>query len=354
MARRTSWFIWFHRLQFDSGVRSDVWRLMRDLTKEGMSEGDALEAVAAIYRQKGEGAIARIMEQLRESLRLNTFNAVVNKYVNPSEKIMFGARGAAEASHLYDGAYRIIETQRSMKKTINGTILQSGLAFSVVLLLYYILGTRLYPAFMGISPLEDWPIFPRTVATLALAYVRNLELILVALISLVVFLRYAMIYYTGPGRVLADRFPPFSLYRITTGVAFLMAIVERGRMGGALNTRLLHVMASQSSGYIRNRIATIAEYADQDTGGIGSAAHRTGQGFPSPELALIMARYSEQGGQWLINFSAFLDSWVKDIQNRIKSMAIGINLLILFIVAISIGMAMMSIFTIVTEIRNTQ
>lgn len=355
MKRIPFWLGWFYRIQFDDRVRSDIWRLMRDLTSEKMQEGDALDAITDIYRQKGQGAIVLILQQIRHSIGMNTFNAVINKYVTTSEKIMFGARGSAEASHLYGGAFRVIETQRNMKKTIFGTILQSMLAFVVVLVLYYILGTQMYPAFIAISPLEEWSAFPRTVARVAIMYVQNIEIVMAVILVLVVLMHRTIKHYKGPGRVTLDRFPPFSLYRITTGVAFLMAIVERGRMGGALNTSLLNTMARQSTGYVRNRIEKIAELADQEVGGIGSAAHHAGQGFPSPELALIMAKYSERGGSgWLNNFSAFLNSWVEDIQNRIKAMAIGLNLFILVIVAGSIGIAMFSIFTIVNEIQNIQ
>lgn len=355
MQRRKHFLVsWFHRIQFDARVRSDVWRLLRDLTREKMTESDALEAVIDIYRQKGQGGVVRILQGLRHSIARNTFNAEVNKYVTPSESLMFGARGSAKASSLYHGAFKIVETQRTMNKTIYGTILQAVLGILVVLMLYFIFGTRLFPAFVDIKPLDEWSAFPRSVARVSMAYANNLELAALCLAMGAFVLRYVIHNYTGPGRVFMDRIPPFSLYRMTTGVAFLMAVIERGRMGGALNTRLLKLMARQSSGYVRHRIEAIAELADRETGGIGSAAHKTGHGYPSPDLVLILSKYSERGGDWLVNFSAFMDSWVADIQNRIKTMAVGLNLLLLILVAGSVLMAMLSIFTIVSEIRNTQ
>ena len=355
MQRRKHFLVvWFRRIQFDARVRSDVWRLLRDLTREKMTESDALEAVIDIYRQKGQPGVVRILQGLRHSIAMNTFNAEVNKYVTPSESLMFGARGSAPASSLYHGAFKIVETRRTMNKTIYGTILQSVFGILVVLMLYYILGTRLFPAFIDIKPLDEWSAFPRSVARVSMAYADNLEIAALCLAMVAFGLRYVIHNYTGPGRVFMDRIPPFSIYRMTTGVAFLMAVIERGRMGGALNTRLLKLMARQSTGYVRNRIEAIAEIADKQTGGIGSAAYQAGQDYPSPDLALIMAKYSERGGDWLLNFSAFMDSWIQDIQIRIKTMAMGLNFLLLILVTGSVLVAMLTIFNIVTEIQNTQ
>ena len=352
--RKPAWVVAFYKFQFDARIRSEVWRLLGDLTREGLAESDAMDAMIDIYRQKKQGAIVYILCRLRYSIGMNTFNAECNKYVTTSEAIMFSSRGSAEASRIYQGAFRVIETQRTMTKTIYGTILHAVISFGVMLMLYYIFGTQLYPAFMDFSPLEEWSPFPRTVAIIALIYVDNLVAIFSGIIAFIFGLRWLIRNYTGPGRILLDKIPPFSLYRITTGVAFLMTIIERGRMGGALNTGMLQGLARQSTGYVRNRIENITRYADQQAGGIGSAAHLAGQGYPSGELALIMAKYSEQGGDWLDGFSAFMDSWIADIQNRIKSMAVGLNVLILFIVAASILIAMLSIFTIVNDITAIQ
>ncbi len=352
--RKPNWVVWFYKLQFDTRVRSGVWRLIGDLTNESMGESDAIEAVIDINRKKKQNAVVYILGRLRYSIGQNTFPAEISKYVTPSESLMFGSWGSADASNMYKAAHRILEIQRTMKRTIFGIILPSLIGLCVAFLLYYIFGSQLFPAFIGISPLEEWSTFPRMVAIVSMAYVDNLVLTILGVMAIILALRHFIRTYSGPGRVMLDRIPPFSLYRITTGVAFLMTVIERGQMGGDLNKRLLERMARQSRGYVRNRIETMARYADQQSGGVGSAAHQAGQGYPSEELALIMAKYSERGGDWLNNFSGFMTSWVNDIQQQIKLMATGLNVFIMMVVTSSLLVAMLSIFAIVSELGAIQ
>ncbi|MDE2674027.1 MAG: hypothetical protein OXH65_02855 [Paracoccaceae bacterium] len=345
---------WFHKLQFTKKTRADVWQLVGDLTRAGMSETDALEAIIAIYSARKDPSIVYILKRIRNSIGTNTFNFEVNRYSSASESIMFSSHGTADASRMYTGAARILKTQILMRKTVTAALFQPLIALATVFMLYYILGDRMFPQFMLILPIEHWSPISRTVARVALFLASNTLLVLGFIAFLIGLLGWMVRNYSGPGRVLLDQFPPFSLYRISTGVAFLMTIIERGRMGSSLNTQMLQAMARHSSGYMKSRILAIARYSDQDSGGIGSAARQAGQNFPSLDLALIMAKYSETGGDWLVSFSRFMDGWIEDVQTRIRTMAVALNTIPLFFVTFSIALGILTIFTIVTDLQKIQ
>ena len=97
--------------------------------------------------------------------------------------------------------------------------------------LYYLLGSRMFPVFELMAPRENWPGYARAIAVVAGLVADHIVIIVPALALAVAVITASTRHWTGFGRSIADRLPPWLLYRMQTGLLFLMLLVESGKMG---------------------------------------------------------------------------------------------------------------------------
>lgn len=103
--------------------------------------------------------------------------------------------------------------------------------------------------------------------------------------------------WTGRARDLADRLPPFSIYRVLTGVSWLQAtatlLEARDMKLGTVLRRLLE--SPDTSPYLKWRLLPVA-LADSQGRTLGEALHSTKSKWPDPEMVDDLRTYSTLPG----------------------------------------------------------
>jgi len=139
-----------------------------------------------------------------------------------------------------------------------------------------------------------------------------------------------MRFWTGTGRVIADRFPPFSVMRLQAGTGFLFAIIEYGHNGTAVTTALLERMARATGRYEASRIRAMIRPLER-TGNLGTAALSAGQGFPNDDIAVVLrVLWNRDNG--IARAGMFLERRLDQIESTVKARMAVLNAVLLTLV----------------------
>lgn len=334
-------------LAFGTTTRAEAWRLVADLLAARLDTGQALTQAAEIYKLRGKPLTASILMELRAAIPRGAFIETAARLAPGSETLLFARFGRADAGRIFEGAARIARAELVMRRAITQAIAKPALLTVLTGVLYYVLSTELFPQVETISPRSAWPATAQIIAGLADVLAQNIALIVAAVGAATLVIRYSMA-FPFPGRLLLDRLPPWSLYKLRMASAFLFAIVETARTGGEIKTSTLQAMADAANPYMRDRLNRIAE--GLVSGNIGQASIAAGQDFPARDLNAILALIAAQDG-WIERFAAFLDRWLADVELTIQRATASLNLILLALIAASLAGAITNIMAVLQTIN---
>ena len=346
--------LWWRQLAFGPKARAEVWQLLADVTESGVALDEALAALMRGYHGTGRRARALVLAEMSAGIASRGASARLAPYISPPERVILEGLDASRASVSFASAARLLRTRLALGKALSEAIAMPILLTVGLFGLIVFFGRELLPAFAGIVDFEQLPrVQALTVAvTLALA-AHPLRLVLwggALALALFVLMRV----WTGRGRGLADRVPPFSVMRLQAGTAFLFAVIEYGRTGAAITPALLERMARATGRftgrYEASRIRALAGPLERDDN-LGTAALEAGQGFPDPELAVVMQMlWSRPNG--IARAGAFLTRRLAQIETDVKTRMAVLNAVLLTLITVVLVL-LMSIMLPVFDQINT-
>ena len=135
------------------------------------------------------------------------------------------------------------------------------------------------------------------------------------------------------------------------GAGFLFAVVEYGRSGEAITTRLLNRMADAATPYARSRIRAVARAYTPAGGNLGEAALRAGQGFPAVELsAVLRSLWNRPGG--IARVGGVLERWLARIEETVRTRMAMANVALMILIAGALVALMSVALPIVDQINR--
>lgn len=332
---------------FNRTIRSEVWRMLADLTGTGMDLSKALTLVGRTFEKRGPG-IKSILEEMRKSLATDRFVQVVRKYTPESESLIFAQFGSSKDSDLFHAAARIAEVEQAIKSAIMSALFKPVFVLILMTALLYFLGKDFYPTLMLVSPMENWPDTWQTVAKMALWVAEKPFMLFIYAGVAAVIYKVVQLNYIGPFRNRLDKIPPFSLYRLSVGATFAFVILENAAVGNSINSNLMRTLSKDSSRYTRSRIMEIEKNISSMN--IGQATMAAGFDFPDPELNAVLEAYAEQPN-WVESFRAYAETWLKRLEKKVKAAVAVLNIVLMMISAAFIAVVGQTIFGIVNVIN---
>jgi type II secretory pathway component PulF len=346
--RTAAYQIVLRRLFFGAKTRARTWRLVADLIDAGLQLSDALETAADVARDQGSSAAAEVLIDIRDGIPRAELGYRASLYTPGSEALMFQVVESGDAERIFRSAMRLAEQREKLSRAIWGAIMQPLVLFLLLGVVYYMLGTALYPELARIAPMSTWPLFAQSIGGFSLWFSRNVFSILLFAAAVIVGFRFLLERWTMPPRHIADRFLPFSLYKMQAGCGFIFTITELGRMGVTLNSDLLHQMSATASPYLKSRVEAVARALE--IAGWGEALKSTGHDFPARDLNAVMGALNGRE-DWIEKFAGFLDRWLEDFDAMVRSRTAVLNLLLLAFVALAIGGTMFSTLSIMQSLQ---
>ena len=323
-------------------ARIEVYHTVAGLLEAGRELEGALETAARSARDQGQRPRAWALERWRQALGNGRFAETVPRWLPASEAMLFHGYGRVDAAALFAAAARVAELRERQTAAVAKALAMPSLLAAGVVVLLWAAGGHFVPVMETIAPPGLWPAHARAFRAVALWLYGNPATFLAALLLLGGALTAATLAWTGRGRTALDRLPPFNLYRMLAGSAFLFAALEFLHAGVDVNDRAFEALRRSASPYARHRIGAI-QRGMRAGKGLGQAMVDAGHRFPDPALVHVVAALDGQPG-WPAKLSGFVDRWTARSERTMQARAGGLNAAMTTAAALVAGVAMDSMF----------
>ena len=308
--------------------RVAIWNIMRRTLEAGFSVREAIEvAIEAAPRAKARRFMLRRW-QVAYADGNRAFIAEVARWVPASEGMIFSALREGNAGELFGAAARVARVRQVQLRAVKGAVVQPSVVLAMTLALVWWAGGELLPRFRGLSDPDRWTSGAKAGYAIS-TIVHEYDIALgAALAAALIGVWIAVLRWTGPGRRKLDDFVPFSLYRVVSGTAFLLMVLELLKLGVDLNARTWRRLSAGASPYVRSRMDAIQSQMEFGGMGFGRALRAAGTGFPDYELAATAAALDGREG-WHEEMAGFLVRWVEESEESMKAAAAVVNMFLL-------------------------
>ena len=148
-------------------------------------------------------------------------------------------------------------------------------------------------------------------------------------------------FLTGPLRKFLDKIPPWSLYRLFSGVSWILSLAALTKSGTPISQGLAS-LRRDSTPYLRERIDLTLDYMSEGDN-LGTALKQTGFNFPDKETIGDLEIYAE-----LDNFEEALEQigneYLENAITRIQGIAGVLNSFAILLIAIVIAWVVFGTF----------
>lgn len=287
---------WFS--QMDAAGRRRLWMKLAKLIENRVPIVTALETLHTRRRAiHGNGdpqviALRSWIDGMNNGKRLSQ---MLDGWVSPVERMLIAAgeaSGTMRAS--LEAATRVMEA----RKEIRGAVVK-GLAYPLILLgvafaVLYLFGFRVVPEFTKIVPADRFHGLAAVLVTLS-DFARGWIFVTAGgAAAVIVAFFISLPRWDGRYRVLADRYAPYSIYRIVQGSTWLIGLSSMLEAGVRLEAALQQ-LADMADTWLANRI-NAAVRGMRSGLQLGDALHRSGYEFPDREVIDDLAIYSSLSG----------------------------------------------------------
>ena len=260
---------WLSRNSFDSRTRERCWKkLARQMQHTHLS----LELCFRVLQErakKEKNPVHLVYGHIVQSLLSGeTIGRALSRFASPEEVMLIDSGqtgGEAMLSAGFERAADLLEKKRRIKGMVAKEVAYPILLFCGVIGFLFTVSTMLIPQMAMLSDPEKWTgtawLLYKLSSFITSWYGAATALLLACVVLLVCF---SFKRWSGPGRTIADRFPPWSVYRVLVGVSWLYATAI------LLQTRVKLVVILQrtlenpdTSPYLRSRLRPVYQFTLQ-------------------------------------------------------------------------------------------
>jgi type II secretory pathway component PulF len=179
-------------------------------------------------------------------------------------------------------------------------------------------------------------------------FVQSWMLLLILIVAaLIVAILVSMPRWRGSLRIIADRFVPFSIYRLIVGSGFLMAFSALQSAGITVEKSLVR-LSMLSSPWLRERLDG-ALLGVRSGLNCGEALRNAGYAFPSEEVIDDLCVYADHRG-FAEALKLLADEWLEEGIEQISIQMKLLNAFSIIVLAVVIGWLVTGFFGIQQEI----
>lgn len=341
-------------IQFSNKTRLKLYRKIASLMKNRFSLMDALEMLhdGASNGGKNPGeplaiAIAAWGRALNNGM---TFSDALKGWAPDRERLMLSVGDVSDLESALLNLIKVTEGSTKMIRPIIGAISYPAFLMMMAILIIYAIGVYMVPPMIDAAPTVIWRGMARDLVDLS-AWIKDNWLIAFSSLPIIMIIIYATIgIWTGPIRVFFDKLPPWSLYKVFTGISWLLALSALVKGGTPVSTAL-RALRRDASKYLKERIDRTLIYVNNGDN-LGQALAKTKLDFPDEEIIADLKIYSE-----LDNFEEALDNlaneWLEESVYMIEQRASVLNMVALLAISGVIAWAVMGTFDMQDQITSS-
>lgn len=339
---------------FSNKVRLKLYRKIASLMRNRFSLMDALDMLHDGASNGGKNpneplaiAIAAWGKSLNNGM---TFSDALKGWAPDRERLMLSVGDVSDLEGALLNLIKVTEGSTKMIRPIVGAIAYPAFLIMMSVLIIYAIGVYMVPPMIDAAPTVVWRGLAKDLVGLS-AWIKDNWLFAFASLPIMMAIIYFTIgIWTGKIRALFDHLPPWSLYKIFTGISWLLALSALVKGGTSVSTAL-RVLRRDASRYLKERIDKTLVFVNNGDN-LGQALSKTGLDFPDKEIISDLKIYSE-----LDNFEEALDNlaneWLEESVYMIEERAGLLNMVALLSIGAVIAWAVMGTFDMQDQITNS-
>ncbi|MFR3313768.1 MAG: type II secretion system F family protein [Alphaproteobacteria bacterium] len=341
-------------LQFSNKTRLKLYRKIASLMKNRFSLMDALDMLHDGASNGGKNPSEPLAIAIASSGRsLNngmTFSDALKGWAPDRERLMLSVGDVSDLESALLNLIKVTEGSTKMIRPIVGAITYPAFLVMMSVLIIYAIGVYMVPPMIDAAPTVVWRGMARDLVDLS-AWIKDNWLVAFASLPITMAVIYFTIgIWTGKVRAFFDYIPPWSLYKVFTGISWLLALSALVKGGTPVSTAL-RALRRDASRYLKERIDKTLVYVNNGDN-LGQALAKTGLDFPDREIIGDLKIYSE-----LDNFEEALDKlandWLEESVYMIEEKAGVLNMAALLSIGGVIAWAVMGTFEMQDQITNS-
>lgn len=341
-------------LNFSNKVRLKLYRKIASLMKNRFSLMDALDMLHDGASNSGKSPNEPLAIALASWARgLNNgmpFSDALKGWAPDRERLMLSVGDVSDLEGALLNLIKVTEGSTKMIRPIVGAIVYPSFLMMMSVLILYAIGVYMVPPMIDAAPNVRWTGTAADLVAIS-AWIKKYWLVAFASLPVLMTVIYFTIgIWTGKTRAIFDHMPPWSLYKVFTGISWLLALSALVKGGTPVSTAL-RALRRDASNYLKERIDKTLVFVNNGDN-LGQALNKTGLDFPDVEIIADLKIYSE-----LDNFEEALDNlandWLEESVYMIEEKAGILNMIALLAIGGIIAWAVMGTFAMQDQITNS-
>jgi type II secretory pathway component PulF len=340
-------------VQWQNETRLKLYYKLAALLRNRFTLMDALDRIWVIESKDGTAsdepfaiAVAWWLRELEKGL---PFSSAIEGWAPMRERLMLSVGDVSKLEKALINVIKVSEGSNKIIQPLIGAVTYPLMMIALSMLIIVAVGIYMVPPLMEIAKNTK---FTGTAASLVWMseFTRKLWwTIPIGMLGIVAAIYISFANMTGKIRVFFDRMPPWSLYRMFTGVSWLMSLAALVESGTPI-AKAMQSLRQNASPYLRERIDKTLTYM-KNGDNLGTALKRTGMHFPEDELIGDLEIYAE-----LDNFedalNAVADDYLQSSIKNISSQATMLNSFALLLVSGIIAWVLLGVFDMQNQVQT--
>ena len=333
-------------VRYSTNSRLAFYKKLRALLRNRFSLMDALDRMYQIASKEGKSldepmAIAEA-NWMRSIQNGDSFSVALRGWAPPSELLMLSVGDIANLEDALANTIKAVEGMKRMKGPVISAISYPLFLICMVIFLIWGVGKYMVPPMKDAVPNLIWTGLAKSLVDLSNFVDAHPILLFATLPTLFTIIVVTFPYWTTNGRKAFDKAPPWSIYRIFTGVGWLLSLSALVKAGTPVS-KALRMLRADATPYLLYRIDKTLLFVNNGDN-LGDALYKTGEGFPDEEVIGDLRIYAE-----LDNFQDALerlsDDWLETSVVDIEQKAAILNAVAILAIAGIIAWVVLGTFS---------
>ncbi len=356
MRNTNQWLLTYAKIicNLSNQKRLKIYRKLAALLRNRFSLMNALDMVYNGISEEGRKpndpmaiAISMWGRSLQEG---HPFSDCLKGWAPTRERLMLSVGDVADLESALLNLIKVSEGSTRMIRPIVNAIAYPAFLMMMSVLILYAIGVYMVPPMLSAAPNTIWTGTAKSLIDLS-EWIQEHWKLAFSILPIIGILIYSTIsIWTGTLRVKIDRIPPWSLYKIFTGITWLLALSALVK-GGVPVSIALTSLRRDASKYLKERIDGALMFI-KNGDNLGQALDKANHEFPDKQIIADLKIYSE-----LDNFEEALDKlaneWLEESVYVIEQKAEIMNAVALLTVSGIIAWAVFGTFDMQDQITSS-
>jgi len=281
---------------------------------------DRIWQVESAGGRKPNEPFAIVLKSWQERLERGlSFPDAVRIWVPVNEALMLAVGDISKLSVALDNVVRVGAGMQRIRSAMQSAIIYPAFLLALTFVIIIAVGLYLVPPLMEAAGGDIvWRGTAASLVAVAKFSDTYWSIVLMALAGLVVVVWLSMANWSGRTRVLFDNLPPWSMYKISVSVGWMMSLAAMVSAGGSIPVAI-KILADNSGRYLRDILERTNKFITNGEN-LGTALQHTGARFPNDEIIGDLVIYADMTG-FDQNLSKIANDYLDASVRRMESLS---------------------------------